>query len=1191
MGGTEGSTETVGTLRLGLNADAFPVIVMPDERDLNVLVAGSRFGAGRIVAFSGQDFLSPGTRATLLGNANAVRLLANAVRWAGNNRAAPLRVLVDNEAVAVALLRQGLSGANKVVGVRGRYRDWSADALDDVDVAVVLTNDWETAHLAGSSIVPLQEFVARGGGLIVAGSALHWSWWLEESLGPFPGDRLLSAASISWNENSISDIQAAATDFDPDRPRERPALDVPSLRVSASGPDFIEWSWTPVAGASGYDVQFSADEVFTDEDETVPRVGTELTYRREGLKPETDFWLRVRSVAGSGDDRQTSAWSASVPGMTAKTPPPPVPTGLRVTASGPDFIEWSWTPVAGVSGYDVQFSVNEALTDEEEIISLPGGQVSYRREGLAVPMRGYLRVRSVTGSGQDRITSLWSAPATGSTFGGPDQPNAHHHAELTSGLPARPFVNTTVGGTEGSTETVGTLQLGLNPDVFPVIIVPDQSDAKVLVAGSRLGAGRIVAFSGQDFLSPGTRATLLGHPSAVRLLANAVRWAGNNRAAPLRVLVDNERVSQALRDQGLSGVEVIGARGQYWSTDALGDAEVAVVLTNDWGTARLGGSSVAPLQEFVERGGGLIVAGSALHWSWWLEEGFGPFPGDLLLSAAGISWNEDSISDIQAATTEFDLALTPAVVWQTYVSGNRTELMPVDFLSGAFNAALVAGRTAELDAALVRLVRETPPLPVSADAWEARLAAEVASTLGPHEWPDTHPWAATFPGLPDRNARRGRGSVVVDATWGEFPADARRRTRYFPLGFYAPPGGLVTISVPPSHATGQLLIEASQQYDDLQHYAENNTTWRRGPALRRTFPVTATETAVTNAYGGSLALIVPEAYEGGRIPITVEGAIPMAVYTADRSTQTEWRVDLNAGAPQAIIQTLGGIRFVISADAARSISDPGEVAAFWDGFQRHHAELASEPAARAYESIWIFDPQVGWGYANADWDRINYPLHGEIWALLPGTAEGRDYLADLPDLGPQRHRVPPSTGYVPRKHGVDWWLFGHELGHQWQTEDWRGHGNAGVRKELFDITEVGVNLFTMYTLNYYVFRGDDFGVYTEWENPGCAFPVDHAALANQRWSSADLCEKLALYRQLITEFGWSPMRRVFQSYYDPAYPRATYGGHLDGFAIRFSAVVERDLVDFFRRWEYPLSNSAETTIRGFGYRTWLPPGW
>ena len=69
------------------------------------------------------------------------------------------------------------------------------------------------------------------------------------------------------------------------------------------------------------------------------------------------------------------------------------------------------------------------------------------------------------------------------------------------------------------------------------------------------------------------------------------------------------------------------------------------------------------------------------------------------------------------------------------------------------------------------------------------------------------------------------------------------------------------------------------------------------------------------------------------------------------------------------------------------------------------------------------------------------------------------------------------------------------------------------------------------------------------------------------------------------------MKAVFRSYSDPAYPRSTYGGALDGFAIRFSAVVQCDLPDFFRPWEYPLSRSAEATIRGFGFEVWLPPGW
>ena len=739
-------------------------------------------------------------------------------------------------------------------------------------------------------------------------------------------------------------------------------------------------------------------------------------------------------------------------------------------------------------------------------------------------------------------------------------------------------MNATIGGTEGSTETVGTLRLGLNPDVFPVIVMPGGRGTRVLVAGSRLGDGRVVAFSGQDFLSPGTRATLLGNASAARLLANAVGWAGDIGDAAPRVIADNQRVADALGRQGLQNVELVGNRDGYrdWSADALDEADVAVVLTNDWGTPRLVGESVARLRGFLERGGGLVIAGSARHWSWWLEQRHGPFTGNLLVSGTGISWNEDAIADIDAATTEVDHAASPAAVWGAYLGGGSPD---PGLLPGLFESALELGRVEELDAALVRLVRETPPLHAAANSREARLAAEVASTLGPHEWPETHPWAATFPGLPDSRARRVTGSVTVDATWREFPADARRRERRLPLGFYAPPGGLVTISVAASHATGELAIEAGQEHDDLR-FLEEHTEWRRAPALRRVFPINGPRTLVTNAYGGSLALVVPESYRG-TIPVTVNGAIPMAVYTAGRSGPTEWRADLNAGAPQAIIQNLGGIRLVISAGAAHDISDPGRVSEFWAGFRQHHAELAGEPVRRAFESIWIFDPQVGWGYANAGPLRINYPLHGEHWVLMPDMAEGRDYLATLPELGPQPHRIPPSTGYSPQRDGVDWWLFGHELGHQWQTEDWTGHG----------ITEVGVNLFTMYTLNYYVFRGGDFNVYAELHTHGCAPPVDHAALANRRWSTADDCEKLALYRQLISEFGWDPMRQVFHSYYDPAYPRSRYGGHLDGFAIRFSAMIGRDLADFFRRWEYPLSGSAEATIRSFGFEVWLPPGW
>ena len=205
----------------------------------------------------------------------------------------------------------------------------------------------------------------------------------------------------------------------------------------------------------------------------------------------------------------------------------------------------------------------------------------------------------------------------------------------------------------------------------------------------------------------------------------------------------------------------------------------------------------------------------------------------------------------------------------------------------------------------------------------------------------------------------------------------------------------------------------------------------------------------------------------------------MAVYTAGRSSLSEWRAGLNAGAPQAIIQKLGGIRFLVPAENARGIDDPGEVSAFWDGFLQSHADLAGEPVRRGFESIWLFDPHVQDGYAAAGWQRIVYPPHAAIWALLPGTAEGREYISTLPELGPQPHWIPAPTGYSPQRDGVDWWLFGHELGHQWQNDDWSARG----------VVEVQVNLFTMYTLNYYLYGGGDFGIEFGVADPPLRRPV------------------------------------------------------------------------------------------------------
>ena len=211
-----------------------------------------------------------------------------------------------------------------------------------------------------------------------------------------------------------------APEPEPEPEPEAPAVPV-GLRISGSGTDFVEWSWTPVADVSGYDVQFSPNEAFTGEDEIIARTAEEISYRRDGLAEGTSAFLRVRSAAGTGEERITSDWSTHVTGMTeAPTPepesvPPAMPTGLAVSDSGEDFIEWSWDPVEGASGYDVQFSENQIFSEEDETISRSVEQVSYRREELETGTSYYLRVRSAAGTGEERITSDWSTHVTGMT--------------------------------------------------------------------------------------------------------------------------------------------------------------------------------------------------------------------------------------------------------------------------------------------------------------------------------------------------------------------------------------------------------------------------------------------------------------------------------------------------------------------------------------------------------------------------------------------------------------------------------------------------------------------------------------------------------------------------------------------------------------------------------------------------------
>ena len=684
-------------------------------------------------------------------------------------------------------------------------------------------------------------------------------------------------------------------------------------------------------------------------------------------------------------------------------------------------------------------------------------------------------------------------------------------------------------------DTNGTLKLDLHPSVFPIMSGPRGTFA----AASMLGDGRVVAFSGQDFISPQERSTLLGEENIARMVVNAVQWTGKSDTP--KVLVANQKLADALAFAGITDIDItpiVHNEGlwslQDWSTNTLSSYDAIVVQVNEWGTLYVNPEEIDAIRDFVQSGGGLVIAGSALHYSWWLNYSADGFVGDLILDGSGIKWEANSEKDLSTAVVAFDDKSAPFSLWCSYIEGDSLDDIQYARMEEFFDSAKNIGEEEGLTLALERLISETPLLPVSVDNPRARLSANVASSLRPHIWPEAHPWTDTFPSLPASSAITDEVSISVDASYSGAQ----------PLGAYAPPGEIVTVTIPDADGSHGLRIRIGELYDDNRNL-DHIDSWNRPPLLFRDYDVTGSEIQVGNPYGGSISLVTPSGLSD-TFQVDISNAIPMAVYTLNSSTPEEFEAILENGAPQAILQEKGRIRMVVASDAVSSVSDYEEVITFWSGFHAKHSELASEPTPRMFESHWIFDTQVGWGYANATSERITYPKLSEVWALRTQTGN------------------------------EDWWLFGHELGHQFQTSNWSGG----------DITEVAVNLFTMYTLNDYIHGGGNFE--TIGFNPNT---IDHNELASYRWETADLFGKLQLYRQLIFEFGWPAFQECFASYYSIEYPTAEYGEFMDGFAIRFSSIVEKDLVGFFEHWEYPMSPAVADTIHEFGFDPWIPSGW
>ena len=124
------------------------------------------------------------------------------------------------------------------------------------------------------------------------------------------------------------------------------------------------------------------------------------------------------ALGACGSD--SGSTSAPPPAPTAPAPPPAPPeppsqpTGIRVTDRGEDFVEWSWDPVEGATGYEADVFVTGAPVDERTKVETE--EPSYRWEGLAPLTSVGIFVRAVTETAGGRAESEWSEGANGLTL-------------------------------------------------------------------------------------------------------------------------------------------------------------------------------------------------------------------------------------------------------------------------------------------------------------------------------------------------------------------------------------------------------------------------------------------------------------------------------------------------------------------------------------------------------------------------------------------------------------------------------------------------------------------------------------------------------------------------------------------------------------------------------------------------------
>ncbi|SPE38834.1 conserved exported hypothetical protein [Candidatus Sulfopaludibacter sp. SbA3] len=676
---------------------------------------------------------------------------------------------------------------------------------------------------------------------------------------------------------------------------------------------------------------------------------------------------------------------------------------------------------------------------------------------------------------------------------------------------------------------------------FPVIAAPSDFDAmEPVVAAASYQDGRIVAFGNRRYFDE----DMMKVADTSRALANALRWAAGEKAAPRVGVLDLPGLAARLKLLGLNAVDV-----------ALGDLEGpgapdVAITTPPYDSGR----GIAQLAAFAHRHG-LVIGATGFGWEIIARDSdlVRHFSGNRLLGPAGIVWADGRLQ--VPADGVYTVSAPPQIIHAraaAQVAADGTALKDLKQVSRTITRAalnLPAGDTVllpKLEAlaktAGVVVPSETDPVRVDQPLRRLAIALEQRKIryATPHQV-GAHPAAAIFPGsVPPDAGRVARDQVI----------DTAGKPGWWGTGLYAPPGEVITIRISPELTGKGLHVVVGVHNDTLWHLE----TWQRMPEISATSTLNQTETRIANAFGGAIYIAGRPLKDQTVFVVNIAGAVAAPRYVAGKTPIAEWRdIQRKLPAPWAEIES-AKIALSVPSSAIRDFDSPDQLMEVWDrvvGLQDELAGWKTSPIA------WRMVPDVD---IAGGWLHAGYPImmHMERVKVLLS----RDLLL---------------AGWEgPDKHGA-WGLF-HELGHNHQSDDWTFEGAVEVTNNLFALY-VGEQMCNLPLASHPrgspQYRAEQMARY------------DFARPDFEKWKS-DMDLALVTYEQLLDAFGWAPFRNVFAEYRDlPAAERPkTDAEKRDQWLVRFSRQVHRNLGPFFTAWGIPTSGAARKSIAALP--VWMP---